>query len=768
MGSIKVIDSDCFKIMERDVLAERTNNIKAVGVFGCPSDEKELDEIAVDLLNVYDLRVFVCKPGINPDEEDARAWAKEFALIVFAVSDDFVSSDNFARTVMLPVALDSKVRILPVRTVGAGNIGSVFSKICGNLHLLDRNSPDYQSRLKEYYDEHVDPYYLWGISKEQNELREHLFRCKAFISYRKKDIAQLRRLIDFIREIPELRDMAIFYDDSLIPGEFYDKRLSGEISEEDIVIFVVTPSLLEDGNYVIREEYPQAEKEGKTMIPVLMADTDIQEVKTIFPEFGEIYDFSDKDALREKLIDVRKSIGELASLTPEYKHFLALAYEKGEGTERNIRLSYQLLKEAFEAGNISSMAYMTIQHLEGRVADEYEGETEDMLTEAMCLFYSVIPKTQDEMVKVIHATSLQRFASELYDRLWGKESYTHYEIRRTIICLQSANITLRKAGVVRPNYWALPNLRMASLYLFDGNYEAADIFFARAEESLKEAVDLSNHSTNVMIQVMQAHMLKAMLMTRLMLRGDYLVPKMVLKARDINEKAIEIWMEISKLQYIPPYNIMFKNEHCIARIMQKMALNDELDKTLLFMKEFNRFTDSTVMADNRDKLDLSFDFEDILHFDLTCRSLAEMKSKLDKQTVWYEMDASQVELHDMFMFKGGIPEGVFGDVEGNYYASGYKCYDCETRLYKVVFPQGNDPVLKIGFEGSESIEPARVFVCPRCGKFFAVPKGRKFVQGPVYQLSPFMDRNNKVGKAFYDMWWTYFDQIGDINAQRLD
>ncbi|MBE7069331.1 MAG: TIR domain-containing protein [Ruminococcaceae bacterium] len=763
MNGIKTVVTEQFKIIEREVLSERFKDIPSIGVFGCPSEENELDEIALDMLKITDCRVFIHMTDSGSAEE-ARSWAKEFKLIVFAVSDLFLESDNFARCVMYPAAMENKARILPVKTAGAGNIGNKFSRLCGNIHLLDKGD-DYLKRLQSYYDNNVDPYRIVGLSEEQKELMEHLFRFKAFVSYRKKDIVELHRLIEFIREIPELRDMALFYDDALVPGENYNERLAGEMSSSDITIFVVTPSLTEENNYVIREEYPQAEREGKILIPVIMTGTDINEIRATFPAFGDLYDFSDKESLRDKFLEVAEKFGEPAGSSPEYKHLLAMAYEKGLETEKNIVLSHQLFKEAAEEGYLSSLAYMTTQLVDGVVAEEYEGEKEELLDLAVSKLYASVVRSPAGMKRFADAWSLQRFSRILFDILWRKAEIYHDEIRRTIVSLETANVIMRQEGACPVNCLSLPCLRSVSLSLSEGDYELAGEQLKALENSLKESVELSNRSSIVMEQVLRAHICKVRFFTGLMLRGDFISPANVLKARDVNEKAFEIWLELYKVSGLSFPEILAKEEFVIARLMQKLGMDDELERSYNFMQKFSAITGIGFLPTENAIVDTYFESNDILHFDLQYDSLSELRAKLYANSEWFKMDETPEELNERFNFHELIPEGVFGEVDGNFIASAYKCCYCNTRLYKTTFPEGNDPAL-LGRLNKDALYPARVFACPSCGKFYAVPKGRKLVQGPVYQLSPFLDKKNKVGKALFDMWWTYFDALGDVNAKR--
>ncbi|WP_034447732.1 toll/interleukin-1 receptor domain-containing protein [Butyrivibrio sp. AE2032] len=763
-------NTNSFVILSREGSSELRAQRHLYGVFGHPSDFNEMMDVAAEMLEFSDCIVHVQNPNAAPSAEDASVWTNELSLIVFVVSERFLEEVGFARCLMLPEAMKKRVRILPVKSADSGRLGEEFSRICGKIHLLDRGTQTFKDDLKTYFDSVLEPYRMIDLSEEQKRIRADLFRCKAFISYRKKDIDQLLRLLDFIREIPELRDMAVFFDSALVPGEDFNQRLKNEISGSDIIIFVVTPHLMEDGNYVIREEYPQAVAEGKILIPVFMDDTDASSVRSVFSAFEEVLDFDDKDALVEKLISVRSMFGDIPSMTPEYKHLLAIAYETGDGTERNYILSNLLLREAASKGFPASVARLTIQHLEGLVNDEYEGETEDLLLSAMRTFNRLVLSIPPSFDSGANGASLARFSDELYEILSKKEGYHHSAILQTIICLERANFYVREAGypLYKNSYYAKPLVRFAELYLFEGDLEEAEAYLDNAEKDLKTQLSFYGRNVYLMEQVCKAHICKGHLLVRYLLRGDKRDHDTVVEAHKVYAMAMILSLNLCRMLGTPLPEIIVNDECIIARIMQKSGMHDDLEEVLdcLNMTFFD--TGFSKVHFDEDYLDVRFAKDDVFCLNIGRGSLGEWKDSLDKYTEWYVMDRSEEELQGMFSFRGFIPEGPLGDICGNYMASAYKCFHCGTRLYKVIFPEGNDPELYLGEQKEALISPSRVFACPRCGRFFATPKGIRLLEGPVFQASPFIERGNTAGKKISREWWDYFDAIGDLRAVRKE
>ena len=81
-----------------------------------------------------------------------------------------------------------------------------------------------------------------------------------------------------IHENKEFRDIAIWYDEFLVPGEGFNEAIVGAFRKSSLFAMAVTPHLEEEGNYVMRVEYPMArdrqDKDEKfKVVPVEMYDS---------------------------------------------------------------------------------------------------------------------------------------------------------------------------------------------------------------------------------------------------------------------------------------------------------------------------------------------------------------------------------------------------------------------------------------------------------------------------------------------------------------
>ena len=75
------------------------------------------------------------------------------------------------------------------------------------------------------------------------------------------------------------RDIAIWYDEFLTPGENFNTAIQKALEKSHLFALTVTPNILEDDNYVMKQEYPFAQSLNMRIIPIEMQNTNRQELK---------------------------------------------------------------------------------------------------------------------------------------------------------------------------------------------------------------------------------------------------------------------------------------------------------------------------------------------------------------------------------------------------------------------------------------------------------------------------------------------------------
>lgn len=314
-------------------------------VGGC-YDESEMFK------HTYELLLAACPNAIiwvktDPEackEDNFEALMERMNLAVFTISNEAIQDRAFQ--IEVNYVFEHNIPFLPLIQKGVDRSG--FEKVFGKVQYLDESNDDstalpFKDKLKNYLNELL-------ISDEQRERIKNVFRANIFLSYRKKDRAHANRIMKVIHEHEELRDIAIWYDEFLVPGEDYNEEIQSFLKESDLFVLAVTPNILEDGNYVMVHEFPDAKALGKTIVPIEAVPADEEEIKKNFIGIPEIKSTDDPEKIAETLVEclgskVRPDIPEKLR-----NYYLGLAYLMGVGVEKNIQYALEYLEKAARGG----------------------------------------------------------------------------------------------------------------------------------------------------------------------------------------------------------------------------------------------------------------------------------------------------------------------------------------------------------------------------------------------------------------------------------
>ena len=113
-----------------------------------------------------------------------------------------------------------------------------FNRICGKIHFLqdgiDKNQyTSLDEKIINFYNELFEPQ-----DKGLVELKPLV--NKIFISYRRKDKKDVRKLIDLIQCSDELFDVGLWYDEFLTTGQKYDYEITSKIDNSTMMIIFIT------------------------------------------------------------------------------------------------------------------------------------------------------------------------------------------------------------------------------------------------------------------------------------------------------------------------------------------------------------------------------------------------------------------------------------------------------------------------------------------------------------------------------------------------
>lgn len=307
--------------------------------------------------------------SIFESQEEAEALLEDMQLLTVAVTDRFLSQPNEAKDVILPLALSAHIPVLPIML--ETGLESRFNEVCAKVQLVNRYVSDptatpYDDVLKTFLNSVL-------VSDELAQKVRNAFDAYVFLSYRKKDRRHAKRLMRMIHENKEFRDIAIWYDEYLVPGEDFNDAIKDAFNKSSLFALAVTPSLLEKDNFVMNTEYPMARKRYKgtqsdrekedrfEIVPVELYKNDENdpekddprvdrdELKRDYEDIPEVTDEGEKERVNDAFISALERIGKKANDgTSTHRFFIGIAYLCGIDVEPNFDRALELLTSAAE------------------------------------------------------------------------------------------------------------------------------------------------------------------------------------------------------------------------------------------------------------------------------------------------------------------------------------------------------------------------------------------------------------------------------------
>lgn len=322
-------------------------------IFFCATDHdrvKYLEEISSDL---FDLQNNIAiwyndqnSTHMNGEElEEHFADLSEMVLFVIPVTSEFLKNDDLLCRDEFNYAVNRKIPILPL--LEEQGLEMLFNETCGNLQILNKHDHDptalpFKDKLKLFLDTVL-------LKDEMIRKIRSAFAAYIFLSYRKKDRHYAQEVMKLIHSDPFTRDIAIWYDEFLTPGEDFNESIKEAFEKSGLFSMVVTPNLLEKPNYVMTTEYPMACDANKKILPIVAADIDRDALKKDYPGIPEPIEAKEGNAdiigsLIKEAMDIKKNDD------PLHKFFIGLAYLSGIDMETDHEKARTLITDAAEGG----------------------------------------------------------------------------------------------------------------------------------------------------------------------------------------------------------------------------------------------------------------------------------------------------------------------------------------------------------------------------------------------------------------------------------
>ena len=339
--------------------------------FTCHPDDfdRYFDKLCEDIFKTHDCAIYYTEDMTEVIlEEDKETDLGQMNLFIVPVTFKLMTEPCRA---MLDITY-AKERLIPIlpfmMETGIDSIYALLQNFGERQYLSpyshDLTEVSYEDKLKKYLDAVL-------ISDELAGRVREAFDAYVFLSYRKKDRRYANELMRLIHTIPEYRDIEIWYDEFLTPGESFRENIERALKNSKLFTLLVTPSLLEmvDGkpNFVMDKEYPAAVKAELPVLPAEMEGTDPDELQAKYKGLPPCVDPKDEAAFNACLAEalVNLAIRENND-DPVHNFLIGIAYLEGIDVEVDNVRGVELITSSAEAGFLEAMQKLFEMYMEGK------------------------------------------------------------------------------------------------------------------------------------------------------------------------------------------------------------------------------------------------------------------------------------------------------------------------------------------------------------------------------------------------------------------
>lgn len=314
--------------------------------FTCHTEDfdKCFTKTCEEILNRQDCVIFYLDPHEEKEYmDDYKLKLKEVQLMVVPITTTLLANPSRTIDFDVPFALEHHIPILPL--MQEKGLEELYSRHFGNLQYLDKYNTDstaisYDEKLTKYLESIL-------IGDELANKIRAAFDAYIFLSYRKKDRKHAQELMRIIHQNEFCRDIAIWYDEFLTPGENFNEAIIDALKKSKLFAMVVTPNLINEKNYVMTTEYPMARDKEKDILPVEMVKTDQEKLKSYYNNIPSMVNLSEEKELAYRLKAI--AIGENNN-NPQHLYFIGLAYLSGIDVEINHEKAVELITDSANNG----------------------------------------------------------------------------------------------------------------------------------------------------------------------------------------------------------------------------------------------------------------------------------------------------------------------------------------------------------------------------------------------------------------------------------
>ena len=401
--------------------------------FSCHPDDfdRYFDMICDDIFGLQNCAIYYAK-DTDPkarDQEETNLAFEEISLLVIPITYQLLTESNRALDEDFVYAKEHHIPILPIMV--EKEIDEFYERKFDKIEYLNRLETDatslgYANKLSKFLGAVL-------LNDEMTAKIRAAFEAYIFLSYRKKDRKYANELMRLIHRNPLCSDIAIWYDEYLMPGEDFEDTIKEALEKCNLFAMVVTPNITERGNYVLENEYPQARKIGKTILPVEMVDTDETVLKDLFEGIPESTKGTGDESFYRQILEILASKGKMEQKDdPEHNFLVGLAYLDGIDVEKDYERGIKMITTASDAGLLEAMEKLADIYVHGIGVETDLEKSRDLLQKAVKQAEAIHgPKDQRTL-------SIQSHLMEVYGHLFQLESAVElaeyiYETRKELL-----------------------------------------------------------------------------------------------------------------------------------------------------------------------------------------------------------------------------------------------------------------------------------------------------------------------------------------------
>lgn len=346
------------------------------------SDRKEVaDSIAAMFLKHRNCAVYYFdETGADQNIDDKSDIFKEMQAVVFPV---FTWRLSLLDKVSAELELCRKEHI-PVIPILMDDMESAafykkYQDVFGSYQLLMPRIADHSKLpFDEVLEKHLrniitsdrESYSVYSregvFQSDFEKMIQSAFRGSVFLSYRKSDRKLARKMINSIHSDPALTDVMIWFDEYLVTGEDYNDELKHRISNCDVFLILGTEAAVQEENYILTHEYPEALQSKKLIVLVCTNTRSEIQCRLRFPHAKIVIPAEQQYTVGRILAWVfRDKKGKLDDKPLEKSYLLGKAYLDGVLTETDRAAGVSLIEKAADGGYVPAMRLMAHLYHEG-------------------------------------------------------------------------------------------------------------------------------------------------------------------------------------------------------------------------------------------------------------------------------------------------------------------------------------------------------------------------------------------------------------------